>query len=305
MSLAQAQAFLESKGHAPRDMVPLTGGMWSATFAFTERAREYVVRFHDRRDDLEKDRFAMRWSSARLRTPRIVEVGDAPTGGYGISEREEGSPIDDLDEAGMRDILPALLETLDAVREADTASTRGYGLWHGDGNAKHPTWRQALLDGEATSRARTTLVGSPLGTEAFDTGIARILELVDACPEDRHVVHNDLLYRNVFSSPHGIVMLDWGASIYGDFLYDMALLTIWWPWYASRWKGIDVRAAIESHYREIGLAVPHFAERLRCYELHIATSHIPSQVAGGMWKEATWTARRTADLAKRDLASSD
>jgi hygromycin-B 4-O-kinase len=305
MSVAQARAFLEAHGHAPRDMVPLSGGMWSATFAFSEREREYVIRFHQRRDDLEKDQFAMRWSSPRLRTPRMVEVGDAPGGGYGISEREEGSPIDDLDVAGMRQTLPALFATLDAVREASVAGTSGYGGWHGDGNATHATWRETLLDGEARSHSRATLVGSRLGTDAFDTGVARIRELVDACPEERHVVHNDLLYRNVLAGPRGIVMLDWGASIYGDFLYDMALLTIWWPFYASRWRGIDIRAEIERHYREIGLQVPQFAERLRCYELDIAVNHIAFQWEYGMPDEAAWTARRTTDLAKRDLASSD
>jgi hygromycin-B 4-O-kinase len=118
-------------------------------------------------------------------------------------------------------------------------------------------------------------------------------------------VHNDLLYRNVLHGADGIVMLDWGASIYGDFLYDMALLTIWWPFYASRWRAIDIRAEIARHYAEIGLHIPAFAERMRCYELDIATSHIAFQAERGMLHEATWTARRTAELAKRDLAGSD
>ena len=296
-----ARRLLVERGHDPRDLRPLTGGMWSTTFAFAERGREYVVRFHERRDDLEKDRFAMRWATARLRTPRMVEIAETSAGPYGISERVTGSPIDDLDEAGMRAVLPELLRTLDAVRESSTDGTRGYGLWHGDGNAPHQTWRQVLADEEGAARMRATLVGSPVGTSAFDAGVTRIRGLLDACPEDRHVVHNDLLYRNVFSGPDGIVLLDWGASIYGDFLYDMALLTIWWPWFAPRWEGIDVRAEIEQHYREIGLEVPAFAERMRCYELDIGVSHIAYQGAQGLWDTATWTAARTLALATAPL----
>ena len=205
----------------------------------------------------------------------------------------------------MRAVLPELLRTLDAVREASTDGTHGYGLWHGDGNGDRETWRRTLVPEDGAARMRASLVGSPVGVSAFDAGVARIRELADACPEARHLVHNDLLYRNVFSGPGGIVLLDWGASIFGDFLYDMALLTIWWPFYASRWRGINVRAEIERHYADIGLQIPHFAERLRCYELDIATSHIASQGASGQWDLAAWTARRTADLATRDLASSD
>jgi hygromycin-B 4-O-kinase len=305
VSAENARLLLIEHGHDIGELVPLTGGFWSATFAFTEGGRDYVVRFHERRDDLEKDRFAMRWASPRLRVPRIVEIADTPLGPYGISERARGSAIDDLDAAGMREILPALFTTLDAIREASVSGTTGFGLWHGDGNAPGASWRATLLNEDGTGRARATLVGSPVGTTAFDAGVSRIRELVDACPEARHVVHNDLLYRNVFHGPDGIVMLDWGASIYGDFLYDMALLTIWWPFYASRWRGIEIRAEIERHYAEIGLGIPHFAERLRCYELDIATSHIASQGGSGMWDVAAWTARRTADLAKRDLGSSD
>ena len=296
-----ARRLLVERGHDPSDLTPLTGGMWSTTFAFAERGQEYVVRFHERRDDLEKDRFAMRWATARLRTPRMVEIAETSAGPYGISERVTGSPIDDLDEAGMRAVLPALLRTLDALRGSSTDGTHGYGLWRGDGNAPHPPWRHVLADEEGAARMRATLVGSPVGTSAFDAGVSRILALADACPEERYVVHNDLLYRNVFWGADGIALLDWGASIYGDFLYDMALLTFWWPWFGARWERIDVRAEIEQHYREIALEVPAFGERMRCYELDIGVSHIASQIAQGLWDNAAWTARRTMALAAPPL----
>lgn len=301
ISAEQAAAFLRERGHDAHDVTALTGGLWSTTYAFREGDRDFVVRFHERRDDLEKDHFAMRWGSPRLRIPRIVEIGDATEGGYGISERAAGSAIDLLDEHGMRTALPKLLATLDALREASAAGTRGYGLWHGDGNAPLARWRDALLGEEQIDRDRAALDGTQVGTGAFDAGIARMRALVDACPGERHVVHNDLLYRNVLHGADGIVMLDWGASIYGDFLYDMALLTFWWPWFAERWGGIDVRAAIERHYREIGLDIPMLAERMRCYELDIGVSHIVFQAKHDRWDDAAWTARRTIALAAAPL----
>jgi hygromycin-B 4-O-kinase len=48
-------------------------------------------------------------------------------------------------------------------------------------------------------------------------------------------------------------MLDWGDSRYGDYLYDLAHLLYWWPWF-TQWRNIDIQGEIEQHYQtNIGL----------------------------------------------------
>jgi len=300
----QAAAELRARGHDPHDIVVLSGGLWSAAFAFRENGSDYVVRFHERRDDLEKDHFAQRWVTPRLRTPKIVEIGDMPVGAYGISERVAGTPLDDRDEAGMRTALVSLFDTLDELRQADLSATRGYGLWHGDGTAPHASWRDTLVREDAPgerAEQRRLLQRSNVGVAEFERGLARIHELLPYCTEERFVVHNDVLNYNVFVDARGVVLLDWGASIFGDFLYDVALLTFWWSWYRSRWGRIDVRAEATRHYREIGLTIPNFAERLRCCELDIGIGHIAWQASRGEWDKCRWTAARTLALARAAL----
>ena len=291
---------LRARGHIAEDVTPLSGGMWSAAFAFREKGRDYVIRFHDRRDDLEKDRFAERWRKGALRIPHMVEIGDFGEGGYGIAERIHGRLIDDLDEAGMRRVLPALFASLDALRSADLSGTSGYGVWHADGRAKYASWRNNLVLMDAPGERglqRDALARTAIGCEAFDAGMDRIRELLPFAPEDRWVAHNDLLYRNVFVDDDGVVLIDWGASIFGDFLYDFALLTFWWPWYANLWGGIDIRAEIDRHFQHIGLTIPHYAERMRICELDIGVGAIAFQAGHDLPDHARWTARHTAALA--------
>jgi len=309
LSVDEAAEFLRARGHDPRDLAPLEsgGGYWSRTFTFQEHGREFVVRFHERRDDLEKDRLAERWRSPALRIPHMVEIGDHGSGGYGIAERVHGGAIDDLDEAGMRRVLPWLFGAMDAIRNADLAGTSGYGLWHGDGRAPYASWHDALLaeaaPGERAAQ-RAALRALPIGSREFDLGLARMEELARSSTEERFLVHNDLLYFNVRADEHGLIVLDWGASLFGDFLYDAAMLTFFWPYYAKRWGGIDIRGELERHYHEIRLEIANFGERLRLCELDIGVSHIHFQ-ATRAHPAASWTAQRTADLAERDLSRSD
>ena len=295
ISADETRAFLRERGHDAHDVEALSGGMWSTTYAFTESGRQYVIRFHERRDDLEKDRFASRWASPALRTVRMTEIGELPAGGYGISERINGVLIDDLDADGMRAVLPSLFSTMDAVRDADLRGTSGWGLWHGDGNAEHTTWQEFLL----RCAAQRELVASHSAViVGFDAGIAAIRALIAYGPDRRHLVHNDLLYRNVFRDARGVVLIDWGASIFGDFLYDVALLTFWWAYYA-KWDSIDIDALARAHFSP---GVPHFAERLRLCELAIGVEHIPSQLREVDARTAAWTARHVAQRAAAPLA---
>jgi aminoglycoside phosphotransferase (APT) family kinase protein len=294
ITAAEAQALLLERGHEATDLESLTGGLWSTTFAFKEAGREFVVRFHERRDDLEKDRFASRWASPALRVPHIVEIGDLATGAYGISARVGGGQIDDLDADGMRRILPSLFAAMDAMRDADLSGTSGWGLWHGDGNGTFPTWREMLL---RNSKEGELVASYAVGLDGFDAGMGRLRELLAFGPERRYLVHDDLLYHNVFCDERGVIVLDWGASIYGDFLYDAALLTFWWPHY-EQWRSIDIDALVREHFAR---GVPNFGERLRLCEMDIGLSHIPFQLVHRDASNAAWTARRTTERASAPL----
>jgi hygromycin-B 4-O-kinase len=277
---AAAGFLAERFGPGVEGVEPLGAGDWSRAFSFRLDGRDLVARFGRHREDFERDRKAMAFAGPHLPVPRVLEVGEAPGGFFALSERHFGVFPETLDEAGWRRLLPALLRCLDALREL-TAPGRG-AEWGDDSGAAPLSWRELLRmtledrPGERVSGWRARLRETPAVEALFTEGMRALEPLLAACPEDRHVIHRDLLNRNVLVSPGGSrleAVFDWGCSVAGDSLYEVAWFTFWAPWYPAL-EVLDLCRAVERHYNEIGLQVEDFDRRLACYELHIGLEHL-------------------------------
>lgn len=306
VSSIQAAAFLADRfGPDVGEVASVGQGEWSKAYVFRRDGADYVIRFGAYPEDFAKDRLATRYGSSELPIPAVTEIGEAFDGFYAISERAFGEFLDELDATQMRQLLPALFAGLDVARQADVSSTTGYGMWGADGIARYPSWRVALLDVAAdrpTDRThgwRKRLLASPTGAGPFEEALGHLHRLVDACPEERHLIHSDLLNRNVLVAGGRITaVIDWGCGMYGDFLYDLAWLLFWAPWYPA-WRDIDFAGEAMRHYAAIGLDLPQFEERLRCYQIHIGLAGQAYNAYKGdeRWADLEATARRTLAVA--------
>jgi hygromycin-B 4-O-kinase len=287
------------------DVEPVGHGEWSKAFTFRNGAAEYVVRFSALDEDFLKDQRAEGYASVDLPIPKVVDLGEAFGGYFAISERATGDFLDALDHSQMKAVLPSLFTTLDAARAVDLSASHGFGVWGADGNAPYATWRDALLDvtnDRPTLRTygwRERLVNSPTGDGAFEEAYRNLRSLVEVCPEERHLVHADLLNYNVLVGGERIsAVLDWGSSLYGDFLFDIAWFMFWQPWYPA-WRQIDFRQEAAQHYAAIGLEVPNFEARLRCYEVVIGLDSQAYSAYKGRWDQLAAVAERTLAIATR------
>jgi hygromycin-B 4-O-kinase len=301
-----AQLFVADRYGARAGGVTLLGaGEWSHAYAFALDGRPAVIRFGAHGDDFAKDRIMAGASSAALPIPEFIDMGTAPGGYFAVSVRAYGVALDDLDEPAMRAVLPALLSTLDAVRDL-VPTAEGYGLWPAGGRGPADSWASALLsvdeDRSRTQGWRGRLATSRVGDAAFQAGRVRLAELVDRLPTERHVIHGDLLNRNVLVHRERIsAVLDWGNALYGDHLYDAAWLLYWWPW-MSEWAGIDIRAELDGHWQRIGDPLHDVDRRLLAYQLHIGLDALAYTAFVGRWDDVERNSSQVMSLV--DLGSS-
>jgi hygromycin-B 4-O-kinase len=304
MNAAFAEAFLATRfGGDAGDVAHLGAGVWSQAFAFRRAGSDYVIRFGAHGDDFARDRLAAAFAGPALPVPAVLELNETEGGYYAIAERVYGGYIDDVDAARLRSLLPALFAALDAMRLADLSHTTGYGPWDASGNASFPSWRAALLDvandrpGDRIHGWRARLAASAVGSAPFDAAYRRLQALAGALPDLRCLIHSDLLHFNVLVQGERITgVLDWGCAMTGDFLYDLAWLCFWQPWYPA-WQGIDFVQEARRHYAAIGLAVPGFEQRLLGCQLHIGLAGLAYQAYAGDWANLAATAQHTLELA--------
>jgi hygromycin-B 4-O-kinase len=297
---ARVEAFLVDRfGPGISHVVRVGQGEWSAACAFQHDGSDWIARFGAFQEDFVKDRLAGRYGSRDLPIPAVTEIGQAFAGFYAISERAFGEYIDVLDHKRMHAMLPSLFATLDAARDVDLSGSAGYGGWGADGKAPYSSWREALLDvatdrpGDRAHGWRDRLAASSVGSMLFEEACSHLHALIDRCPDVRHLVHGDLLNNNVLVQDGRIsAVLDWGCSMYGDFLYDFAWFAFWEPWYPA-WGGIDFRDEALRHFEAIGLDVPAFDDRFRCCQLHIGLDGQAYNAFKGRWQNVEQIGKRT------------
>ncbi len=305
IKIEQAIEFLTA--HFGKDIanVEVVGkGLWSQSFFFRRANTDYVLRFGNEGESYEKDRIAYKYSSNKLPVPDVTETGTALGFHFAISERASGTMIDELEQSEMEKIIPAILEMLNAIREADISATTGYGHWNKNEVGQYSSWQKFLLavgidDPKSKIHGwRASLESSPQGIGAFDQISDKLRILAEKSYEGRHLIHTDLLHFNVLSENNKIsAVIDWGNSMYGDFLYDLANFTFWVPLHPAIQK-IDWKAKAKQYFIAKGIEIQDFDKRLSLCELHIGLAGMAWNSHNKNWKELEATTERVTHLAK-------
>ena len=306
-SFKDVETFILGKFSNALKIEPLAKGGHAHAYSYLIDDREYVIRFSPYNEDFAKDKFANRFDSENLPTPKVFEIGEAFGGYYCITEKFDGLMLDELTHNQIKSAIPSILKTLDALREADISGTSGYGPFDINGEARNRTWAEHLLEGLEDNPHRRNagwyrkLQESKYGTEIYDQGKDTFKECIKSAPNIRHLIHYDLLNRNVMVEDNKIcAVFDWGCGRYGDFLFELAAFTFWAP-VLGPFADFDWRSLAKDHYDEINLNVEDFDQRLKTYELFIGLDHLQYHSHIERWDRYEQTEAMVVDVLQ-DLA---
>ncbi len=264
-----------SRTLAVDDLELLGRGEWSTAYRFQCEGQRLVARFGLHPEDFRKDRRAFELYASTLPIPRVLEIGRAFDGlSYAISEWSEGERIDRVSKGQLGSCQSSLLDVLDLLRRVRPPTREGFGWWTAEGSATHRSWRDVLLsivedDEHPRVAGWRAFLRTHVGwSRAFDVAAERLAEVAGACPPDvRGVLHGDLTAGNVLIGKARVfAVIDWGNSLIGDPLYDLAWLVFWSPWHPGLDAGYLLPEARRRYRSETGCESENFEERLlACY----------------------------------------
>lgn len=307
INLTQAQTFLNNHFDTqPTDITLVGEGAWSRCFGFDLNNDHLVIRFGKYLDDFENDERAYRcYVAPDLPIPKVLEIGEAYDGYYAISERVYGTPLESANAEEWLAVVPSLVDAMEAMRTANLSGSSGFGGWGKGGDGSMKTWSEHLLAVDVDTPDRRTYgwrqrlaQHAPEGEETFVWGYELLQQRIsDGAP--RSLLHCDLINRNVLMAQGKISgVFDWGCSLYGDHLYELAWFEFWKPWYPE----MDVaylRSALEQRWQSQGYVVENQADRLAVCYLHIGLDHLAYNAYTGDWEALAATANQMKKLVQR------
>jgi hygromycin-B 4-O-kinase len=281
-SIVDVQQFLTGHFNAPIHGLELVGrqGEWSRAYTFSVKGAPKIVRFSAVDEDFRKDAIAASLASPWVPAPPIEAIGEVFDGYYAISPRIDGVLIEDLEAVELRRTMPALYDLFLALRRVDISTTSGYGGFDTHGNGAFPSWK-AYLENAAVDQPSSRTAGwleklsrNQAAYTTYQKAHDLLYERLEVVPEERCLVHNDLLHYNLLvQDGHITGVIDWGCALYGDFLYDLAMYTTWQFYYPAM-HGINILKDARDFFAARGVQTQHFEERVQCYQIHLLLDSI-------------------------------
>ena len=284
-------------------LAPIGTGQIARVFSFSVAGEDYIVRFNTGKLAMAfgKDQLiAKKLASSGIPVPPILHRGTFDDLCLAVSSRYSRVPLDELNVDEYRQVVPALIETLDAIHRTDISDTQNYGDFDERGAGLFPSWADFLLD-VANEESEEGFYGkwhwmfedTFVDRELFDHVYEQMRSLLEYCPEERFLVHADYAFGNVLAEDGNITaVLDWANALYGHFLYDVAWLDIGYP-------GAGYRSGFERYYRDRDRFIPHYRERLICYQCYICLDSMRWYGMSGKLSDYEWMRERILSIWER------
>lgn len=212
-------------------IIPLTGGELAQAYEVISDRGNTIFKLNPRLDSLEKDKAAADRFGSLIPIPKVYKIGSYDESlHYSLAEKASGMAMSDVSKQDLDSCLPSFMQTLGEIHLVNIEEDARFGNWN--------TGEEESYDNFQDYMSYLIKKEMPIARDTKEeVKIERYLELfrkgTDCIDVRPHLLHGDYSFDNVFASPPKVTsVIDWGASLYGDPVFDLA-----WPqfWY----KDID------------------------------------------------------------------
>ena len=281
---AIAQLILEQNYQSDepvRTLIPLKGGEWSAAHKFCLDGHNFVIRLSHTPENFCRDKIAAGWSSPGLPVPKIIRIDRYQDQYYAISPFFSGEAFERLSASELEQTIPDFLSMMTALQSVNLEYIDGYGTLTPAGKGAFRTWAEALLDvnndrpDSLIHGWKEALAKTPDAQRKYDQFYKELTNLVHYCPEQKNLIHSDLLYQNLLVHNHKIsAVLDWGCAMIGDPLYDIAIFAFFEPWYPAFTQVNLIQKMRQSFLDQSPENHRYFNQRMLTCQIHLTLGNI-------------------------------
>jgi hygromycin-B 4-O-kinase len=242
---------------------------------------DFVIRLSHTSENFHRDKIASRWSSPNLPIPQIIKIDRYQNYHYAISPYFSGVAFESLSIADLEQTIPNFISMMTALQTVNLDSFTGYGTITPAGKGAFGSWSEALLDVNSDRPDnlvhgwKKKLAEIPETYNKYEWFYKQLEKLVKYCPEHKRVIHSDLLYQNLLVHNHKInAVLDWGCSMFGDPVYDIAIFDFFEPWFPA-FTQVNLIPRMRQSFLEQSPDNRHsFEERMVACQIHLTLGNI-------------------------------
>ncbi len=290
--MQQLVSFIKASYPEYKNLKLLNSGAWSTAYRFINDGESLVVRVSNTDLNFKKDKWAYEIAGDLLPIPKVLDIKHSGDKYFCISEFVEGIYFETLDAVSLQSIKNSILNIFQGLLNTEVYNIAGFGSLGSKLEGNNVSWREYILsisqdldqEDNLIHGWRSNINKSQLFRDQFEELFQEMVSLIGCLPEVKYLIHSDLLNFNVLANKNKVTgVLDWGSSMIGDYLYDLAWFEFYEPWYPEFTKvnlveeiRLNVFKFDSSQYKR---------ERLLAYKLHIGLGSLAYNSYRNDWKE--------------------
>lgn len=239
------------------DIIEVGHGEFTKAFGFNFDGDDLIFKIADGVEQFQKELFAgTNFNSLDVPIPKILRI-DSFTNGrfYCISKKCPGEVIDRLSDIDLKLIIPEFTN-MSTHLWTSPIKRNGWGLWNRHGDGQFRSW-VAFLESESEN-----ILSKPNNLDSqkvYKYLHSKMIKYYPQLVDSRYLVHGDYGFNNIFSYKNKISgVIDWGDSMYGDFVYDISWIQLW----SSQINHVS-NFFKPTLFKNLNFV--NFEERLKCY----------------------------------------